>query len=474
MRPPACPASRSRTRARRAPRRGAGPRPGGLARDERGALTLMALLIILVVLVIGAGVLNSLLGEAAGSISYRYGANAFLVAEGGLNWAAARLRQVDAATFAGPVTQPLLAAGGQPVGEFTVQVFCLDGRPVGPDACATATPPYQPRPYRRLVRAEGFVPTRTGALGQRVLEAVLEQDTFFQHAVCGYEGVTLDQGVTVRGNVGSEADLMVGGPAINPARIRRAPDGSQPGNAYAVGTITCTAAGDCKTPVEQVEGTVNPGQAPGSVCPNRTEVRQTFVCTPGTTDATVGPPGATFTFTAANARSLRNLATERDTTIVFQTTALGEVLEVHLETLTAGQRTRVIVQGPGRVRLYVNSQMVLNQQARFGLVDADQNGSPDDANGDGVLDLVPAERLVVHSCNPGRPSPALAFNQTGQLSGLFIVPNGTVQMDQAQLSNGAILAGRVQFDRSTAFTFDATALNVGFGFTRLIAWQDLP
>ena len=468
MKPPAGPAGRSRTRVRR-PRRGAGPRSGGVACDERGALTLVALLIILVVLVIGAGVLNSLLGEAAGSISYRYGANAFLVAEGGLNWAAARLRQVDAATFAGPVTQPLLAAGGQPVGEFTVQVRCENGTPVGPDACAAT-----PRPYRRLVRAEGFVPTRTGALGQRVLEAVLEQDTFFQHAVCGYEGVTLDQGVTVQGNVGSEADLMVGGPRTNPARIRRAPDGSQPGNAYAVGTITCTAAGDCKNPVEQVEGTVNPGQAPGSVCPNRTEVRQTFVCTPGTTDVTVGPPGATFTFTAANARSLRNLATERDTTIVFQTTAPSAVLEVHLETLTAGQRTRFIVQGPGRVRLSVNSQMVLNQQARFGLVDADRNGSPDDANGDGVLDLVQAERLVVHSCNPGSPSPALAFNQTGQLSGLFIVPNGTVQMDQAQLSNGAILAGRVQFDRSTAFTFDATALNVGFGFTRLIAWQDLP
>jgi len=67
------------------------------------------------------------------------------------------------------------------------------------------------------------------------------------------------------------------------------------------------------------------------------------------------------------------------------------------------------------------------------------------------------------------------FDQGTQIAAVFIVPNGSVDLNQAQTSNGAILANNVQFDKSTTFGFDNSAYGLpGTGFVKLASWQDVP
>jgi len=129
-------------------------------------------------------------------------------------------------------------------------------------------------------------------------------------------------------------------------------------------------------------------------------------------------------------------------------------------TITAGQNTWFIIQGGGYVQLNVASQLTVGQGSFFGV--------------DGSGNLLPASHLIVRSCNTGTPSPAIWFNQTGKLSAVFIAPFGNVQMDQAQNSQGAVLANNIQLDQATNLAFDASASATGFGFNKLVSWQDVP
>ena len=424
---------------------------------EGGSVTLLALLIMLLVMAIGAGFMRSLLGEAQGGIGSRYATSALAVSEAGLHWAGNMLTGTSAATYTyvGSSDHVVQGAGGQQVGVFDVDVVCVDGVTLPTaNACAGV------QPYRRLIRATGYVPSKTVTLGRRRLEARVAQNTFFDKAICGYDSVNFDQGAIVRGDVGSEASITLYGPPINPSRINPSPPGVVPpqaGNAYAVGTITCSV--NCNT---QIAGTVNPGQPAGSVCPNRVQVRSTYNCTPGSTDLIV-PASGSASISSAN-RFLRNVTTGQFATITFVTTGPNDVLDVHVRSIVAGKNTRFLIAGGGKVRLHIEDQLWLGQSSQFG-VDASTNS------------LVEAYRMVVNSCsNPadGDPVPAVQFNQTGQISGLFIVPYGKVQLDQAQLTKGAILAGTIQFDRGNNFAYDSGALNIGFGFNILNSWQDLP
>lgn len=428
-------------------------RRGHRLSDQTGSVLLVALLIMLVVTAIGVGLMNSFLGEGQGVIATRHAVSVLAVAEGGVHWAGNRLTGVGAETYAGEADQVITGPGGQQVGVFDAEVFCLDGvTSPSVDACAAV------QPNQRLVRVTGYVPAKAAPAGQRRIQAVVVQNTFFNKAICAYNGVTLDQGVVVEGDVGSEGDISLAGPPLNPSQITATGPGivpPQPGNASAVGTITCSV--NCGT---QVAGSVNPGQAPGSVCPPRTEIRSTYVCTPGAIDLTV-PNNGTATIDSAN-RFLDNIRTGRNATLIFDTTgAPGGILEVHATDVITNRDTQFLVQGGGKVRLHLAEQLLLAQGNQFG-IDA-STGNP-----------VAADRIVVKSCSDNNPSPAIHFNQTGRISGLFIVPDGTVEMDQAQLTDGAILADHVQLDQGTDFDFDGSAVNIGFGFNRLTTWQDVP
>ncbi len=419
-----------------------------MRRTQAGFVTLTALLIILIITATGAILLTSLFGEIQGESGYNQATGALALGEAGLHWAGNKLTGTSAVTevYAGDSNQTVQGAGGQSVGVFDVSVTCANGAAVS-TGCAV-------QPGQRLVRATGYVPSKATALGQRTVQALVAQNTFYNKTICAYTNVNLDQGVTVQGDVGSEGttnpDLILQGSLSNPARIQPAPGNAQLGDAYAVGTVSCSVG--CST---QVAGTVNQGQAPGTICPPRTQVSSSYTCVPGSATLIGGP----VTISSSN-NSLSTVTLGAGGTVTFQTAGPTDILTVNVGTITAGQNTRFIIQGGGYVQLNVASQLTVGQGSYFGV--------------DGSGNLLPASHLVVRSCNTGTPSPAIWFNQTGKLSAVIIAPYGNVQMDQAQDSQGAVLANNIQFDQGTNLEFDASASAVGFGFNKLLSWQDVP
>jgi hypothetical protein len=411
---------------------------------EHGFVTLASLVIILIITITGGILMASLLGEVQGGYGYTEAIGAVSVAEAGLHWGGAKLTGPFATTefYAGDLNQTLLSAGGQTAGMFDVTVTCADGSAVS-TGCVAA-------PNDRLIRAIGYVPSKAGVLGRRTVQALVAQNSFFNKAICAYTSVTFSQGVTVQGDVGSEGSASLQGPSGNAARIQPAPGNVEPGSLYAVGAISCSQG--C---ANQVAGTVNPNQTPGTVCPSRAQVSSSYSCAPGSGTLS----GGAVTISAAN-NSLSTVTLGSGGTVTFQTTGPTNVLTVNVGTITAGSNSQFIVQGGGSVVLNVQGQLTVAQGSFFGV--------------DGSGNVLPADHLIVQSCNTGSPSPAVWFNQTGKLSGVFIVPNGDIKMDQAQLSQGAVLANNITFDQSTGFGFDASASSVGFGFNKLISWQDVP
>ncbi len=410
---------------------------------EHGFVTLASLVIILIITITGGILMASLLGEVQGGYGYTEAVGAVSVAEAGLHWGGAKLTGSFATTefYAGDLNQTLLSAGGQQAGVFDVTVRCADGSAVSINGCAAA-------PNNRLIRAVGYVPSKTGALGQRTVQALATQNTFFNKAICAYTTVTLNQGVTVQGDVGSEGSASLQGPSGSAARIQPAPGNVEPGSLYAVGAISLSQG------PSQVAGTVNPNQTPGTVCPSQAQVFNSYLCAPGST-----PFSGSALAIPAQGTSFSTVNIGTGGTVTF-TTSPASVLTVNVGSITAGSNTQFIIQGGGSVVLNVQSQLTVGQGSFFGV---DSSGN-----------VLPADRLIVQSCNAGAPSPAVWFNQTGKLSGIFIVPKGDVKKDQAQLSDGAVLANNITFDQSTGFGFDASASAVGFGFNKLISWQDVP
>jgi hypothetical protein len=418
---------------------------------QAGFVTLVALVVMVVIASIGTMLYTSLLGEVQTEISSRFSVSALAVAEAGAHWAANKLGVAGAATYSGDANQAVQGAGGQQVGVFDVAVTCTDG-----SAVSTGCPS---QPTARLVTSTGYVPSKPLLLGRRKVQVVLAQTAPFTvtDAMCAYGGLNFDANVTVNGNVGSEGTttpdvILQAGPP--PSVIR--PGGSMPGNVYAVTTVQCDAG--CST---QVAGTVFPNQAPGTVCPNKTTVLNSYTCTPGTTSW----GGGSLTITSSNA-SWNNITLNQGDTLTFDTTGLSAPLVVQVNSITAGDNTTVVVKGGGSVTMIVNNQMFFGQQSTFGL---------DSATGT----MVSASRMGVESCSAlnGNGGEDVEFAQAGPVSGVFIVPNGLVHMVQRQ-AQGAILSTSVQFDQGQGapFNYDSSAQNFGLspGFIRLISWQDVP
>jgi len=201
------------------------------------------------------------------------------------------------------------------------------------------------------------------------------------------------------------------------------------------------------------------------VCPNITQVWNSATCTPGSANLS----GGAVTISSAN-NSLNNVTLGSGRSVTFVTAGPSDVLSVNVNSISAGSNTQFIVQGGGIVQLNVNSQLTVGQKSGFGLTSL-LSPLPTPIP---WADLGPAGHLIVRSCNTGNPSPAIWFNQAGGISAVFIAPYGNVQMDQAQDSEGAILAQNIQLDQGTGFQFDASASAIGFGFNKLVSWQDLP
>lgn len=423
---------------------------------QAGFVTLAAIIIMVVVSLIGVLLYTSLMGEVQGEIGTRQSVAALGIAEAGANWAGNKLAGPNPGWYAGDTGQAAQDAGGVQVGVFDVNVTCTDG-----SAVTTGCPA---QPLSRLVASTGYVPNKTLALGKRTVQIVAStapSSLNFNNAVCTYNALNFDQGVTIRGNVGSEGamtpDITLQGPSGGASTV--VAGGGQPGNAYAVSSVSCSQS--CAS---QIAGSVNNNQAAGTVCPNRASVVASFSCPVGGSDIT-----SSATISVANGNtSLHDINVGSGSTITFATVGPTDVLHVNANSVTAGQGSKFVITGGGSVVLTLAGDMHINQNSYFGI--------------DGLNNLLPAGRFEVESCSTdtgttktGTPA-AVRFDQGSQLSAVFIVPQGSVDMNQAQTTQAVILANNGQFDKNTSFSFDGSGNNIfwGSGIKTLTSWQDVP
>ncbi len=433
-----------------------GQRRAAVRGGERGNILLMILLFIVAAGVLTVGLLGSLMGEIQGGFSYRHGVKALAVAEAGIHYAVARINESGGSAYPGEngrqMTHPIQGA----LGVFDVAVRCSNGTvPGSPNPCAVA-----PQPNVRVITSTGFVPNSARALGRRTVVAVVRQAmlTSLDFAVCGRDGVTLDRDTSLYGNTGSNGNIALYGPPATPGSLARTyAYGGQPGNAVAGGAVTCS--GSCGPPYNQVAGTATSNYPGGEVCP----VLPAFTCSPATAASGDRLNQANLTISAANANTvLRNVTMGANSTLTFATTSASEILTVHLNTLIVGRDSRVRVTGPGKVVLHLAGRMEIGQRTLFGVDGANANIDPG--------------RFVLQSCASDVGNDyAVEFNQTGAINAIILAPNGRVQLDQANLSNGAIQAQRVQFDRGTDFRYNDTGFAISGGaFNTLTSWREQP
>ncbi len=415
-------------------------------RSDAGFVTISALLIALVVTTMAVLAYTSLLGETQGEVGNQEAVGALAVAEAGANWAVNKLSGSGAATYTGDSAQTVSTAGSAAVGTFDVSVSCTDGSQPGsalqPTGCNT-------NPSTRVITSTGYVPTKSAAVGTRKL--VLQVTATSQglgYALCAWGSVTLNQGDTVTGNVGSDVNpsISLQGPASNAAKIT--------GATYTVATNQVSCSQSCGT---QVTGGLQT-KTSGTICPNQQTTKNSIgnngTCPVGTTNLTNSPA------TISSNSTWNNVSLGSGSTLTFQTAGPGTVLTVNVNGFTVGQNSKVLVTGGGSVVVTVNGVMEINQSSWFGSSSASS------------WTAVPGGNLTVESCNAS--TPAVKFDQSSNFTGYYVVPSGGFEINQAQNAQGAILAGNIVMDKSSSFTYDSSAGGGGSEYNHLVSWQDKP
>jgi hypothetical protein len=323
----------------------------------------------------------------------------------------------------------------------------------------------------------------------RVVTAIVEGTTSAtsNYAICAYDGLTVDQRVTIYGSVGSNGNISLQGlPGANRSAVCDSTAGGLGGrcgtpnpipptpfsaSVYAVGTITCSQG--C---ANQVEGTIAQNQPAGSICPN---VTLTPPSPPGTTNLTA-PLGATIfadpsvnygavtiADTPGNPNPCPANPAQRATLVLDSGLDPTATVTFRMATLSPGKCSRLEIRGVGRVELWLlePTATALNpvQRAVFGTT------SPIV----GAEVTIEGSRFTINvvSTNPT----AVYINQSGLVAGTFVVPAGGFQLNQAQITNGAVLARTVSFDQGTTFTWDPRSRfgnNSYANFNILRAWKD--
>ncbi len=448
---------------------------------ERGAALMTVLLFMILIVIVTAAVMNILRADLAVGIRQQQSVQVFNVAESGLHYAIAELQVSGAATYGGQTLS--IADGSAAIGTAVVTVRCLDGTLPSANSCAGPN-----AAYRRIVSTGSLVVP--GPV--RVLTAIVEGTTSStsNYAICAYNGITFDQQVQVYGAVGSGTTISLAGPMPNRAVICNSTPGGLGGacgtpnpvpitpftaGAYAVGTITCSQG--C---ANQVEGTVAPNQPAGSVCPT---VTLTPPSPPGSTDLTV-PLGSTITVNPATNYGAVTLADtpgnpspcpadplERATLVIDSGTDPTATVTVRMRSLLIGHCARVAVTGVGKVVLWLleptGQALTTGQRAVLGTT------SLLPAPAENLEPPIEGGRFTINVVSTN--STAVRFNQGGLIAATFIIPNGGYSMDQAQLTNGAILANHVHLDQGTTFTWDPRASiggNLYSSFNQLRYWKD--
>ncbi len=467
---------------------------------ERGVALLSVLLMLTLITFVTVAVMAVVQGDLAAGIRQQQAVQVFNIAEAGMHYAMARLQTSGADTYTGE-TVPI-ADGSTSLGQAQVTVECLDRTSPAVNSCAGLNAGY------RRIRSTGSL-TVSGPV--RLVTAVVEGTTSVtsNYAVCGYDGVNFDQGTQVYGDVGSNANIslarggspskicnsIVGGactgPSVPPVR-------AYSGSAYAVGAVTC-GGGACNS--SQIEGTIGPNQPAGSVCPVFT---LTPPSPPGTDNlptrpddfvprgstVTIDPiadPTASYGAVHLDDRSGSNVAT----LIIDSGSDPNATVTVRMRSLWLGRASRVVITGVGKVALWLlepadstpppgslaHQALMAEQQSIFGSTST--GATPVAVSGDRFTINVMSNKPIGDAGDclnvTMTTCAAVHFNQSGLISGTFIVPGGGFELNQAALTNGAVLAERIQFDQNTTFTWDPNS-RIGGGvysnFNLLKAWKD--
>jgi Tfp pilus assembly protein PilX len=465
--------------------------PGRVA--ERGAALLSVMLMMLMLSVVTAAVMGIVQADVTAGVKQQQAVQVFNIAEAGVHYAVARLSSAGADTYAGETLT--VQDAGTTLGTTVILVQCLNGTSPAGTSCTGADPAY------RRIRSTATLPA---AGPQRVVTAIVQGTTSStgSYAICGYDGVSFDRGTTVYGDVGSNAGISMA-TSGTPSRVCNslaggacaAPSPAPPlpysGSAYAVNSITC-GGGACGS--GSIEGTVAPNQPAGSVCP---VVTLTPPSAPGTTPLTVAA-GTTVTVDPATNYDAVQLnspgggstcpaVTSVATLVIDSGADPNATVTIRMRSLWVGRCARVVITGIGKVALWLlepptvpadNAGQALKteQQSIFG---STTTGSPAAAIAGGRFTINVASSKPngdAGNCLDGAAScGAVHFNQSGLISGTFVIPEGGFSLDQAQLTNGAVLAKQIHFDRDTTFYYDPTSSTGGSvysNFNTLKYWKD--
>jgi Tfp pilus assembly protein PilX len=475
---------------------------GALAVGDRGAALLSVLLFLLLIMIATVGVMAVVQSDLAAGIRQQQAVQVFNVAEAGVHYAIARLQSGNADRYSGEATAIPITDGSTTIGTASVQVRCLNGDLPSTDACSGAEPA-----YRRIISTGSL----TVAGPTRVVTAVVEGTTSVTttYAICAYESLSLDRQVTIYGAVGSEGNIELRGRNnSNRAAVCDSTPGGLGGRcgtpspvpptpftagASAVGTITCDGGG-C---ANQVEGLVMPNQPAESVCGLRMTLTPP---SPAGTDSLTVAAGQTVTLDPSVNYGDVTLApsgtsvcpadiAQRATLIIDSGSDPNGTVTVRMRRLLVGKCARLVISGSGSVVLWLLEPLVANDPSMARQALKAEQMSVFGSTSTGTTPVaIAGDRFTINilSNKPNGDAGdclaagdatcgALHFDQTGLISGTFVVPGGGFKLDRAQITNGAILANTVYFDQGTTFTWDPRSrfgAQVYGEFRTLRSWKD--
>ncbi len=442
---------------------------------ERGAVMMFILLFLGLIAAVSVGVMLLVTADVAAGVRQIQAVRVFNIAEAGVHYAMAKLQSTGAASYAGETVPITDGITGQSLGQAVVRVRCLDATDSTPP-CSGAN-----AALRRIV-SQGTLPSGGP---RRVVVAVIEgfPEGVGTYAICSYDTVTINQGITVYGDVGSNANITLLGPSGSYAKIQNSAAAPPPyntlsyaGDALAVGTVSCSQG--C---VLQVAGRAVSG-APGPVCP----AVPLPAFAPGTTDVTVASPTTSYEINASAGNvALRNVTVNaagesggctgttpfRD--LVIRAGPAGTTRVVEMESLTMQRCARLIIEGAGNVEVRAakttGTAVQLGQYGRIGMLSTAPYGTVP----------VPAGRLTFRVRSTGRDPAAVQIDRSSIVAGAWHVPNGEVDLDRmvgvVGQFYGAILSNWTDIDRDFVFTYDTTGLmgtTTFSNFSKLRSWKD--
>jgi len=428
----------------------AAPAGGG----QRGAILMFVLLVMLLIASITLSVMNLIAADQAAGVHELQAVQVFNVAEAGVQYAIGQMQISGAATYGNPQKTLTITSGSTALGTATIQVNCITDTS-WPPTTWPCTGAYAG--YRRIIS--------TGSLTiggpSRTVVAVIQGYGLAgsAYALCATSTLTAQTGATINGDAGSNGTITLQSSATVNGNSGASPPYT--GLARANGSITCSSS--CST---QVAGGATPN-AIGRVCPTLT----TGPFSPGSTNQTVAS-GSTWTMNSSTGYNWNNITVNAGsgscssgsnpyTTLQISVPA-GTTTVVQINQLSMASCTRLMIaSGSGNIDLRIGAAtgtgLSVGTRSHFGVLSTDTRTAPAPA---------PASQLEVEvnsssTCTTSCAANVQSDTTNGIAAGVFLVPNGEIQVGQGEQMHGAIVANTVTLNSSSTtvltFTYDTSA-----------------